>query len=1250
MVSGSPMDQRLDQFRSSPAPSGSAGSSSASVYHDSLAQSEAMSRSNSLQRSRSGGMLAVDTQRTPEEHEPGQLGSSHLASPSPSMQSQSHNSQTTDDEDDESEDQAGTTVHSAREVEVDRISRRLSRRIHTHSQSHGSSSTPLSATEPPSAGRAGESAEEESGEESTVEVEEDEDEEEDGDYRKRITLPALATPTASMATPWPFGAILHNANTADDDDEEIIAASQDETSREPSTPVLDYRATRAAHSNTGGSSRRRVADPLLDGDDSTSVDFERDEEFEDEENSRPTAATRQRRRNTLRAGEARTLSLEAASGMSTSETSSPAVSPSTTTTTIPGEEEMNKRSEDFDEMSMVLAGAEGANGQITDPAKLPHEILLAILRLVTSTKDLQSCLLVCKSWCQCGVELLWHRPMFARVTSLLKMLVILRWPKQTFHYSSFVRKLNFSTLASDMSDQILSRIACCERLERLTLINCTEITDNSLATVLSHCHNIVALDLTDCKLITDKSILVAARHLSRLQGVNLGGCKELTDISLNQLALNCRLLRRVKLRHLQNISCVPIVLFSQNCPLLLEVDTLSCPQISDASLWALWRYSTHLRELSLNYCVNITDAAFPIRHGPSPSRLFIGEAGAYLAREEALRQDQLDLIGPLAERAYESVTTAPQAEVEAVTDAVLSEYTKLQSVVPPPAVALGNHSVESFRGRGEQSGSPGTQPAPHSRSQGARDGRSNARPTTSFGLPMVHITSKNFEHLRYLDMTGLNKITDAAIASIVANMPRIRNLILCKCTNLTDESIYSICKLGKHLQFLHLGHVGRLTDSAITMLTRRCTRLRYIDVACCPLLTDMSVQEMAAGLTKLKRIGLVRVTNLTDLAISALMQRSSLERVHLSYCENISVPAIHALLQQLRRLTHLSLTGVPAFRRPELQLFCRSPPDGFNTHQRQAFCVYSGEGVRQLRDHLARTTGSVGQLAAFGQRERHMDRMGDRVERFHGDLAERIHAERAQAERFNLNLERTQSDLTMRRELGAMQLDNGDRAEMEEDDQTILLRGELDGRGRPDDAMRFDPAQTDLLRVRLQEHRLAAEAVAQAATTAPPNGPQAPRDFRFLGPPLHMPGPVQLAAQRDAEPAGNRQVMTEGQQRDHFANVQRVFQRLPLREQEPMPGYLPNSIRETSQGFPEYRFLDLAGRGSLDLPDATLSRDTAPSSSRDIWQGTTAQQQAHLAMLQQRHAQGHEPGRAQQDADDEDDFEDDEGRLMDLDR
>jgi F-box and leucine-rich repeat protein GRR1 len=60
------------------------------------------------------------------------------------------------------------------------------------------------------------------------------------------------------------------------------------------------------------------------------------------------------------------------------------------------------------------------------------------------------------------------------------------------------------------------------------------------------------------------------------------------------------------------------------------------------------------------------------------------------------------------------------------------------------------------------------------------------------------------------------------------------------------------------------------------------------------------------------------------------------------------------LLNHCPRLTHLSLTGVQAFLREDLTIFCRNAPPEFTQQQREVFCVFSGDGVGRLRDFLNR--------------------------------------------------------------------------------------------------------------------------------------------------------------------------------------------------------------------------------------------------------------------------------------------------------
>lgn len=170
-------------------------------------------------------------------------------------------------------------------------------------------------------------------------------------------------------------------------------------------------------------------------------------------------------------------------------------------------------------------------------------------------------------------------------------------------------------------------------------------------------------------------------------------------------------------------------------------------------------------------------------------------------------------------------------------------------------------------------------------------------------------TTRSFDHLRILDLTACHRLTDNAVVKIVEAAPRLRNLVLAKCRWITDVSVFAISRLGKNLHYVHLGHCGQITDDGVKKLVTNCNRIRYIDLGCCTNLTDQSVRRLA-NLPKLKRIGLVKCANITDESVFALAEAawrprlrrdthgayyggefyaSSLERVHLSYCVNLTL-------------------------------------------------------------------------------------------------------------------------------------------------------------------------------------------------------------------------------------------------------------------------------------------------------------------------------------------------------------------------
>ncbi|KAK1231816.1 SCF ubiquitin ligase complex subunit [Marasmius sp. AFHP31] len=449
-------------------------------------------------------------------------------------------------------------------------------------------------------------------------------------------------------------------------------------------------------------------------------------------------------------------------------------------------------------------------------SSIPPEILIHILKHLQSTRDIYHTLQVSRTWCECSVELLWHKPTFNKLEPLLKLTRLLASPRQTFTYCNFIRRLNFLSIGKDLTDDTFTVLAKCDRLERLTLVGCNALSSDTLNQVLPSFPNLVAIDLTGVENTTNAAIVGLASVAKRLQGINLGGCKEVGDDGVLALASNCPLLRRVKLSGLETLTDKPVSALAKACPLLLEIDLNGCKLITDTAIRDIWTFSTHMREMKLSHCPELTDAAFPA----------------------PLRRDKV-----------------PQTDT------------------PNP-----------FPSSSKQDGDE---------------------------LPPL-VIPRTFDHLRMLDLTACSQVTDDAIEGIISYAPKIRNLVLNKCSLLTDRSVENICRLGRHLHYLHLGHTAKITDKSVRTLARSCTRLRYVDFANCVLLTDMAVFELSA-LPKLRRVGLVR---------------------------------------KLHKLTHLSLTGVPAFRQPELQQFCREPPSDFSTTQQSAFCVYSGKGVSQLRAFL----------------------------------------------------------------------------------------------------------------------------------------------------------------------------------------------------------------------------------------------------------------------------------------------------------
>lgn len=359
---------------------------------------------------------------------------------------------------------------------------------------------------------------------------------------------------------------------------------------------------------------------------------------------------------------------------------------------------------------------------------LPPEVLIHILKHIHSPRDIFNALRVSRTWCECSVELLWHKPTFPRFGTLQKMARLLATPGQTFTYASFIRRLNFLSLGSDLKDDIFSVFARCDRLERLTLVNCDQITGETLAGVLPCFPNLVAVDLSGVVETTDEAIIGLASSAKRLQGINLAGCVAVSDRGVMALARHCPLLRRVKLSGLDLLTDMPISALARSCPLLLEIDLNRCELITDISVRDIWTYSTHMREMRLSYCPELTDTAFPAPIRPEKVQADVPNPFP------SSHTDAQDLPPLTLSRSFEHLRMLDLTGLPLVTDdaieGIISRAPKIRNLVLSKCGLLSDRSVESI----------------------CRLGR----------------------HLHYLHLGHVDKITDRSVRTLARSCTRLR--------------------------------------------------------------------------------------------------------------------------------------------------------------------------------------------------------------------------------------------------------------------------------------------------------------------------------------------------------------------------------------------------------------------------------------------------------------------------------------------
>ncbi|GME79460.1 unnamed protein product [[Candida] boidinii] len=147
-------------------------------------------------------------------------------------------------------------------------------------------------------------------------------------------------------------------------------------------------------------------------------------------------------------------------------------------------------------------------------ANLPPEVLYLIFSYLSSKSDLLSVILTCKHWGDLIIDLIWFRPGIQNKDIFNQLKKVMEIPRDStvWNYRQYIKRLNLSLVPHLVTDKYLDLFNGAINLERITLVNCSRITNKHISNLLKGCHRLQSIDLTGVRDIEDDIYLELAEN------------------------------------------------------------------------------------------------------------------------------------------------------------------------------------------------------------------------------------------------------------------------------------------------------------------------------------------------------------------------------------------------------------------------------------------------------------------------------------------------------------------------------------------------------------------------------------------------------------------------------------------------------------------------------------------------------------------------------------------------------------------
>lgn len=372
-------------------------------------------------------------------------------------------------------------------------------------------------------------------------------------------------------------------------------------------------------------------------------------------------------------------------------------------------------------------------------------------------------------------------------------------------------------------------------LEKLYLTGCQQINTSGIKQFLQSQSNLVTLDLADTLCVNDDCLACIVSSLTQLKVLNVAGCAGITNAGAILLAdashlqdLNIsrcdgittdglangiarqpnHVLRRLNMSNLivceEGIMCI-----ARNCPELRVLNVGHCVNgVTDESVQCITQHLRWLRELSLEDCFRLTDAALTgidmskLEMKSSASSSSIGTLENFhptppssLHELEAIRSSSPHSM---------KISLRSKAEEDIVRDAnrkrALFAVYELNLV---DDATVDGYSIQQLRGL---------------RSLNLKGCNKISDVSLKYGLKLVE--------LQRLCLSYCQQISSLGMEALVLNCPSIEELDLSDCYNINDKTMQLVTAKLKRLRSLHISGCSQLTEHSLDAILVNCKCLQ----------------------------------------------------------------------------------------------------------------------------------------------------------------------------------------------------------------------------------------------------------------------------------------------------------------------------------------------------------------------------------------------------------------------------------------